>query len=61
MYTTQRHTSVEEEEEGNHCTYTANDGHLEEEQHDEREECIVPVLVEQPETDAEHLKHEKWC
>jgi len=37
-----------------------NDGSLEEKEHSEVEQAIIPVLVEEPEKRAKQLEYEEW-
>lgn len=38
-----------------------NEGALEHNEHNKREDTVIPELIEAPQSDAEHLKHEERC
>lgn len=38
-----------------------NDRALENDQHEQCEQAVVPVFVQTPKCDTEHLKDEEWC
>ncbi|KAI3487633.1 hypothetical protein L1887_48414 [Cichorium endivia] len=46
---------------GKHGLTLEDDGALEDDEHEEREERVVPVLVEHPQADAEDLEDEEGC